>query len=103
VQGEYLIIAGWPVQFLPPTGPLVEEALAEAPEVDLEGEAIRVFSAEHLAAVALETGRPKDHARLVQFVEAGVLNSDRLEGILRRHGLWSKWRAFERRFLGESP
>jgi hypothetical protein len=59
VQGEYLIIAGWPVQFLPPTGPLVEEALARASQVDLEGEAVRVFSAEHLAAIALETGVPR--------------------------------------------
>src|SRR3954462_3019943 len=29
MEGEYVLIAGWPVQFLPPTGPLVEEALAE--------------------------------------------------------------------------
>jgi len=26
MEGEYVMIAGWPVQFLPPTGPLVEEA-----------------------------------------------------------------------------
>ena len=30
VQGEHVVIAGWPVQFLPPGSPLVEEALAEA-------------------------------------------------------------------------
>lgn len=30
----------------------------------------RVFSAEHLACIALETGRPKDKARLLQFMEA---------------------------------
>lgn len=100
VQGEYLVIAGWPVQFLPTTGPLVEEALAEATQVDLDGEAVRVFSAEHLAAIALETGRPRDHARLVQFVDAGVLDTDRFIAILRRHGLWDKWRAFEGRFFG---
>src|SRR5207249_10960700 len=37
MKGEYVMIAGWPVQFLPPTGPLVEEALAEATESDVEG------------------------------------------------------------------
>src|SRR2546427_2917926 len=26
MQGQYIVIAGWPVQFLPTTGPLVEEA-----------------------------------------------------------------------------
>ena len=30
MEGEYVVIGGWPVQFLPPTGPLVEEALEEA-------------------------------------------------------------------------
>jgi hypothetical protein len=30
MEGEYVMIGGWPVQFLPPTGPLVEEALVEA-------------------------------------------------------------------------
>jgi hypothetical protein len=30
MQAEYIVIAGWPVQFLPPTGPLVEEALRNA-------------------------------------------------------------------------
>src|SRR6266487_5631262 len=33
MEGEYVIISGWPVQFLPPTGPLIEEALARAVEV----------------------------------------------------------------------
>src|SRR5580692_7765584 len=27
VDREYIVLAGWPVQFLPPTSPLVEEAL----------------------------------------------------------------------------
>src|ERR1035441_4060585 len=60
VQGEYIVIAGWPVQFLPPTGPLVEEALRDAVTSDVESTPARVFTAEHLAAVALQTGRAKD-------------------------------------------
>lgn len=31
----------------------------------------RVFSAEHLAAVCLQTGRAKDRARLLQLIEPG--------------------------------
>ncbi len=102
VQGEYLVIAGWPVQFLPPTGPVVEEALAEAAEMDVEGQPVRVVSAEHLAAIALQTGRPKDQARLVQFIEADALDMVRFTRILRDHGLADKWTAFQRKFLGES-
>src|SRR5438105_15426963 len=37
MEGEYVLISGWPVQFLPPTGSLIEEALARAVQVDIEG------------------------------------------------------------------
>lgn len=99
VEGEYLVIAGWPVQFLPPTGPLGEEALAEAGELDVEGEPARVFSAEHLAALALELGRAKDKARLLQFIESGVLDADRFQAILQRHGLLDRWQTFGNQFF----
>ena len=68
VEGEYVVLGGWPVQFLSSTGPLVDEALAEAVLHDVEGISTRVFTAEHLAAIALETGRAKDKARLLQFI-----------------------------------
>ena len=99
LEGEFIIVAGWPLQFLPPTGPLTEEALAEAREFDIAGEPVRVFTAEHLAAVALETGRAKDKTRVVQFVEAGVLETVKFLEILTRHGLTEKWRTFQRQVL----
>ena len=99
IEGEYLIIADWPVQFLPPTGPLVEEALAEAVEVEVEEIKTRVFTAEHLAAIALQTGRPKDKARLLQFIDSGALSSERFQSILERHALSGSWRKFEQQFL----
>lgn len=102
-ESEHVVIAGWPVQFLPPTGPLVEEALAEAATVDVAGLPARVFTAEHLAAIALQTGRAKDKARLLQFVEAGALDVRHLESILRRHGLLDRWRQFERQFRSDQP
>lgn len=102
-QSEYIVIAGWPVQFLPPTGPLVEEALAQAIEKDVEGTPARVFTAEHLAAIALQTGRAKDKARVLQFVEAGVLDAKRFQSILTRHGLIDRWQQFEKQFLSDKP
>ena len=99
-EGEYLVIEDWPVQFLPPTGPLVEEAISEARETDADGERTFVLSAEHLAAIALQTGRAKDKARILQFLEAGVLDQERLQGILKRYGLLDRWRVFEQQFLG---
>lgn len=103
MKGEYVMIAGWPVQFLPPTGPLVEEALAEATEADVDGVPARVFSAEHLAAIALQTGRAKDKARLLQFLEEGALDATRFQEIVRRHNLVDAWTKFERQFLTDMP
>ena len=103
VQGEYIVISGWPVQFLPPASPLGEEALAQAVEKDVAGMPARVFTAEHLAAVALQTGRAKDKARLLQFVEAGVLDSARFQAVLARHGLTAAWNRFEQQFLRDQP
>jgi hypothetical protein len=99
VEGEYIVLHGWPVQFLPPTSELVEEALNEAVIVDVEGTPARVFTAEHLAAIALQTGRAKDKARLLQFVEAGALESVRFQAILEKHRLIDRWNEFERTFL----
>ena len=103
VEGEYIMLAGWPVQFLPPIGPLVEEALAQAVEMDVEGTPARVCTAEHLAAIALQTGRAKDKARLLQFIEAGVLDAVRFQAILARHGLIDAWKRFEQQFLRDTP
>src|SRR5437868_6682037 len=36
-DGEHIVIAGWPVQFLAPTGPLMEEALEQAVNMDVDG------------------------------------------------------------------
>lgn len=103
MKGEYVMIAGWPVQFLPPTGPLVEEALAEAVTEDVEGAAARVFRAEHLAAIALQTGRAKDKARLLQFIEEGAIDLERFQDIVLRHALVDAWTKFERQFLDDTP
>lgn len=101
LEGEYVHIAGWPVQFLPPTGPLVEEALDGAVEVDIGGTTARVLSAEHLAAIALQTGRAKDKARLLMFLEAEVLDISTFQAILGRHGLQAAWAKFETQFREE--
>jgi len=94
MEGEYIIIGGWPVQFLPPTSPLVEEALAVAIEMDVAGIPARVFT-----AIALQTDRAKDKARLLQFIEAGVLDGAKFQDLVNRFGLIDRWQQFQRQFL----
>lgn len=102
IEREYVVIEGWPVQFLPPGTPLVEEGLKESVVRDVDGTPARVFTAEHLAAIALQTSRARDKARLLQFIESGVLNATSFQAILARHGLVAAWQKFERQFLGDT-
>lgn len=87
----YIVIGGWPVQFLAPSNDLETEAVAEAVATTVEGVPTWVMSPEHLVAIALRTGRAKDHNPILQFVEQGAVNRKRLQGILERTGLAAKW------------
>lgn len=87
------------MQFLPAGNALVEEALAQAVETELEGVRTWVMTAEHLTAIALQTGRAKDHNRILLFIESGTLAPDKLDQILARHGLLAKWEQFGDKFL----
>jgi hypothetical protein len=80
--------------FLPAESPLLMEAVIEAVTVSFEGMPIRVMTAEHLMAIALQMGRSKDFARLADFLVSGKTSEDKLAGILARHALLDKWRAF---------
>ena len=100
LRGEYIIIEGWQVQFLPPADALGEEALAQAVGTDVDGLRTWVMTAEHLVALALQLGRAKDFARILQFIDAGVLDTAKLDQILTRYDLLAKWELFGDRFLG---
>ncbi|MFK3780862.1 hypothetical protein [Agrobacterium sp. NPDC089420] len=98
-EKEGLLIEGWPVQFLPASDALDVEALQEAEEITEDfgsGRPIttRVLAAHHLAAIAIRTGRYKDHARVIAFFEADVVSVDHLRDVVRRHGLEVKWQEF---------
>jgi len=99
VEDEHIVIGGWPVQFLPASDELELEALGEAVPTTVEDVGTWVMTAEHLAAIALRTGRPKDHNRILQFIEQGAVDRKKLQIIIGRHNLTGKWKQFERRFL----
>jgi hypothetical protein len=87
IEREYVQFGSWPLQILPDANPLIDEAICEAVSVEFEGVPTRVFRAEHLCAVALQTGRPKDYLRVSLFLEAGRVDIDRLQDVLSRYGL----------------
>lgn len=91
-EGECILVEGIPVQFLPAYNPLLEEALAEARETMYAEVPTRVLRVEHLLAIALQTGRPKDHERIQLFLKEAVLDRAYLTGIVTRHGLEESWK-----------
>jgi hypothetical protein len=98
-EGQFIVIEGWAVEFVPPATAVVDEALAQAVARDVNGIPTRVFTAEHLAAICLQVGRPKDHDRVIRFVEAGVLDAELFEAILHRHDLMNRWLKFQDTYL----
>ena len=98
-EGATVDIEGWPVQFLPLYKPLIEEAVERAVETEYGQTFVRVVSSEHLVAIMLDTGRPKDYARIARFLELSVVDVERLARILARHGLGQKWRENLPRFI----
>jgi hypothetical protein len=101
-EHEHVVIEDWQVQFLPADDALYAEALSEAVEIPFEGAKIWVMTAEHLMAIALQTGRQKDTVRLNQFLAAGVFDPVRLNLIVSRHGLSQKWTQFKSRHTEDS-
>lgn len=101
IKGEYIVIGSWPVQFLPPGNLLEEEAVYQAVQAEVRDIQTWVMTAEHLVAIALQTGRAKDHSRILQFLERNAVDLNKLSNILTRHSLTSKWANFKKRYPNE--
>jgi hypothetical protein len=90
-EGECINIEGIAVQFLPAYNALLEEALKEARETVYVRTPTRVLRAEHLAAIAVQTGREKDRDRVRLLLEQAQLDREYFAAILARHNLETTW------------
>ena len=66
--------------------------VTEAREVHYEQTPTRVLRAEHLVAIALQTGRDKNRERVRLLREQANLDGDYLANLMSRHGLEGKWK-----------
>ncbi|MDX1951201.1 MAG: hypothetical protein SFY81_03405 [Verrucomicrobiota bacterium] len=96
---EHIMIEGWKVQFLPTHDALLDEALSAAVRVSIYDAETWVMTAEHLMAIALKLGRPKDYNRIDQFISEEAFDETYLMPILQRHGLIEKWNAHRQKIL----
>lgn len=97
--GEHVRIHGVLVQFLL-TDSLTEDALKHAIEKRIGKEPARVMRPEHLAAIMVSLGRPKDKVRLELMLREASLDRAVLHGILKRHGLTARWQEVMRLLHG---
>lgn len=99
IESEHIIVGTWPVQFLPAGDDLEREALQKAVPAEVEGVNTWILAPEYLVALALRTGRSKDHTRILGFLERQAVDQQRLQAVLARHGLLPAWERFERKYL----
>ena len=86
IDGEHILVRGFPVQWLAGAG-LTEEAVRQAQPIEFESVLGRIMRAEHLIAIAASVGRLKDRARIEQMLEQTELDRPLLDAILDRHHL----------------
>jgi hypothetical protein len=91
LKGVEFDIDGDLIQFVPFTSALTEEATERANVVEVGNIKLRVFSAEYLVAVMLETGRLKDLSRAKIFWDQGAVDVDELKILINRFKLEDKW------------
>lgn len=96
-EGIGILIEDWPVQFIPIAESVQEEAVRQAEEVKFAGARTNIFSAEHLAAELLRSGRDKDLLRVVRLIRLGI-DMKALKEIIERHDLGDQWRELSARY-----
>lgn len=88
-KDEHIVIEGIPVQFIPSHGPLADEAIADAADLDYEDVPVRVIRPEYLIALYLEPSArtAKRLQRVAALREESAVDGQRLESIVRRYNL----------------
>lgn len=96
---QFVKIGNLLVDFLGVYNPLTEEALDNAVEIEVFEVPSRVFRAEYLMAIALQTGRAQDLEKIMRLYEQSDFDGAFLEKIIEQHNLSGKWNEFKQKYL----
>jgi hypothetical protein len=71
--------------------------LREAVDARVGRQTARILTAEHAVAIAVRTGRPRDHMKIARLLASApeAVDHRKLEDILARHGLVEAWRRLQ--------
>lgn len=103
-EGEFLVIEGVPVQFLPAEDPkgLTKEALDQAVEVPYGGGTAPVptwvLTPAYLIAIALSVRRSKDFERVSRLLTEAPVDRAEVARLIERFELAESWSVFLRRY-----
>lgn len=100
-EGEFLVVEGIPVQFLPASTPLEVDALAKAANMPYGSGGVMapVIRAEYLLAIALQTGRDKDYERISRLlIQVKNLDVKLVRDLINRYNLNARADVFRRRY-----
>ena len=99
---EFINIHGWLVQFVEAShSKLWSEAIENAIVLSIDNRDAFVIDKEYLVAMWLFAGRAKDYQKITMFVEAGIIDNEKLKNILESHALLIKWETEKWRFTDE--
>jgi hypothetical protein len=96
-EGQFLRLSRILVDIVPAADALDDEALREAVDAQVGRQTARILTAEHAVAIAVRTGRPRDHMKIGRLLESApdAVDPLKLEAILGRHGLLEAWRRLQ--------
>jgi len=89
--GQWLIIEGVPVEFIPAEG-LAKEALENAIEIEFDGVPTKIITPEYLIALFLKASRQKDKIKIQMLLEQAKIDMGKLEEILDRYNLSERFK-----------
>ena len=95
-QDEYLLVEGFPLQFLLPYDDLSMEAFQNPNKITFHGMEFKIFGLEYLMAIMIQLGKRKYRERLLALLEDQNFDEQILTDILTKHRLIQKWTDFRR-------
>ena len=96
-EGQFLRLSRILVDIVPAADALDDEALRKAVHARVGRQAARILTAEHAVAIAVRTGRPRDHMKIAHLLASApeALDHRKLQSILGRHGLVEAWKRLQ--------
>ncbi len=96
-EGQFLRLSRILVDIVPAADALDDEALREAVDARVGRQTARILTAEHAVAIAVRTGRPRDHMKIARLLASApeAVDQRKLESVLERHHLLEAWRRLQ--------